>query len=67
MTWRLVLSTNARCGIQVPEQMAIAGFHGHDITVAMTPRLATVLTPREQIGGVAAEQIVARLKGSKEV
>ncbi len=38
------------------EQMAIAGFHGHDITVAMTPRLATVVTPREQIGKVAAEQ-----------
>ncbi|MDN2665785.1 gluconate operon transcriptional repressor GntR [Vibrio sp. 14N.309.X.WAT.E.F5] len=55
-----------RRGIQVPEQMAIAGFHGHDITVAMTPRLATVVTPREQIGKVAAEQVVARLQGNNE-
>ncbi|MGR5556670.1 gluconate operon transcriptional repressor GntR [Vibrio fortis] len=52
-----------RRGIQVPEQMAIAGFHGHDITMTMTPRLATVITPREQIGKVAAEQIVSRLQG----
>ena len=55
-----------RRGIQVPEKMAIAGFHGHDITVAMTPRLATVVTPREQIGKVAAQQVVARLQGNKE-
>ncbi|MBW3695625.1 MULTISPECIES: gluconate operon transcriptional repressor GntR [Vibrio] len=55
-----------RRGIQVPQDMAIAGFHGHDITLAMTPRLATVVTPREQIGLVAAQEIVARLKGKSD-
>jgi len=55
-----------RRGIQVPQDMAIAGFHGHDITLAMTPRLATVITPREQIGLVAAQEIVNRLKGQPE-
>ncbi|WCP69734.1 gluconate operon transcriptional repressor GntR [Vibrio tubiashii] len=52
-----------RRGILVPEQMAIAGFHGHDISQAMIPKLATVVTPREEIGRVAATQLIDRLKG----
>ncbi|KJY83006.1 transcriptional regulator [Vibrio galatheae] len=52
-----------RRGISVPEQMAIAGFHGHDISQAMIPKLATVITPREEIGRVAATQLIERLKG----
>lgn len=55
-----------RRGISIPEQMAIAGFHGHDISQVMIPKLATVLTPREEIGKVAAQQLIARLKGSQE-
>lgn len=55
-----------RRGIRVPEQMAIAGFHGHDISQAMIPKLATVLTPREQIGHVAATQLIERLKGATD-
>ncbi|WP_394143222.1 gluconate operon transcriptional repressor GntR [Vibrio atypicus] len=54
-----------RRGISIPDQMAIAGFHGHDISQAMIPALATVITPREKIGQVAAEQLIARLKGEK--
>ncbi len=52
--------------ISIPEQMAIAGFHGHDISQVMIPKLATVLTPREEIGKVAAQQLIERLKGSQE-
>ncbi|EEX33176.1 MULTISPECIES: gluconate operon transcriptional repressor GntR [Vibrio] len=52
-----------RRGIKIPEQMAIVGFHGHDISQAMTPKLATVITPREEIGQVAAQQLIQRLKG----
>ncbi|UTM56851.1 gluconate operon transcriptional repressor GntR [Photobacterium sp. CCB-ST2H9] len=52
-----------RLGIPVPEQIAVAGFHGHDISQVMVPRLATVVTPREQIGEVAAAQILQRLRG----
>ncbi|EEX94429.1 gluconate operon transcriptional repressor GntR [Vibrio orientalis] len=52
-----------RRGIKVPEQIAIAGFHGHDISQTMIPKLATVITPREEIGRVAAEQLIQRLKG----
>ncbi|RTZ18140.1 HTH-type transcriptional regulator GntR [Vibrio aquaticus] len=55
-----------RRGIKVPEEMAIAGFHGHDISQTMIPRLATVVTPREEIGHVAATQLIERLKGSSD-
>ncbi len=52
-----------RLGIKVPEQISIAGFHSHDISQVMVPKLATVITPREQIGRVAAEQLLQRLNG----
>ncbi|MEO9653908.1 gluconate operon transcriptional repressor GntR [Marinomonas sp.] len=54
-----------KAGIKVPEDMGIAGFHGHDIARVMTPLLATVITPREEMGRLAAEHLLARLKGEK--
>ncbi len=50
-----------RRGLKVPEQIGVAGFHGHDIGRAMVPRLASVITPRREIGRVAAQQLLARL------
>ncbi|MGY2573795.1 gluconate operon transcriptional repressor GntR [Vibrio sp. C8] len=55
-----------RRNISVPNHISIAGFHGHDISQAMTPRLATVVTPREKIGLIAAKEIMNRLNGEKE-
>lgn len=52
-----------RQGIKVPAQLAIAGFHGHDIGQAMVPQLASVITPRKAIGKQAARQLLARLNG----
>ncbi|MBK0364664.1 gluconate operon transcriptional repressor GntR [Salmonella enterica] len=43
--------------------MAIAGFHGHDIGQVMEPRLASVLTPRERMGSIGAERLLARIRG----
>lgn len=54
-----------RQGIQVPKQIGISGFHGHDISQAMVPQLATVLTPREKMGSVAAEQLLMRIHGAQ--
>ncbi|MBY6071697.1 MULTISPECIES: gluconate operon transcriptional repressor GntR [Marinobacter] len=53
-----------RQGIEVPGQMAIAGFHGHDVGQVMVPTLASVITPREQVGQRAAEALIARLSGA---
>lgn len=52
-----------RLGIKVPDQIAIAGFHGHDVGQSMTPQLATVITPRLDIGKIAAQELLDRLKG----
>lgn len=52
-----------RQGIPVPQQMAIAGFHGHDISQVTTPQLATVKTPRERMGREAAAMLLARIRG----
>lgn len=52
-----------RRGVKVPEQMAISGFHGHDVGQVMTPRLASVITPRQAIGEQAAHALLACLHG----
>ncbi|GHC34245.1 LacI family transcriptional regulator, gluconate utilization system Gnt-I transcriptional repressor [Aidingimonas halophila] len=49
--------------VLVPERMAIAGFHGHDVGQVMAPRLASVVTPREAIGSRAAEELLSRIRG----
>ncbi|WP_034917672.1 MULTISPECIES: gluconate operon transcriptional repressor GntR [Erwinia] len=54
-----------RQGLRVPQDMAIAGFHGHDITQVMTPPLATVITPREQMGRESATLLLARIRGEQ--
>ncbi|MFT5880565.1 MAG: LacI family gluconate utilization system Gnt-I transcriptional repressor [Moritella sp.] len=52
-----------RQGIAIPEKVAIAGFHGHDVGQSMVPKLASVITPREEVGRVSAQQLIERLKG----
>ncbi|SUC09637.1 transcriptional regulator GntR [Pasteurella canis] len=52
-----------RMGIKVPKQIAIAGFHGHDVGQSMTPQLATVITPRLEIGKIAATELLNRIQG----
>ena len=55
-----------RLGIKVPKEMAIAGFHGHDVGQSLIPQLATVITPRLEIGKVAAQELLNRLKGEPQ-
>lgn len=52
-----------RLGINIPEELSIAGFHGHDVGQAMHPKLASVKTPRLEIGELAAQQLLATLNG----
>lgn len=54
-----------RLGLRIPQDMAIAGFHGHDIGQVMEPQLASVLTPRQRMGQLAAERLLARLRGER--
>ncbi|MGY6548632.1 MAG: substrate-binding domain-containing protein [Roseinatronobacter sp.] len=50
-------------GLDVPGQMRIAGFHGLDVSRALQPRLATVLTPRYRIGERATVELLHRIDG----
>jgi LacI family gluconate utilization system Gnt-I transcriptional repressor len=52
-----------RRGVAVPQRIAIAGFHGHDVGQVMSPRLASVVTPREAIGRQAAQLLLAHIQG----
>ncbi|NDL65848.1 DNA-binding transcriptional regulator IdnR [Acerihabitans arboris] len=54
-------------GIRVPEQMAIVGFHGLDIGRANVQKLASVITPRFDIGKTTAELLLKRLAGKSVV
>ncbi|HBJ29500.1 MAG: GntR family transcriptional regulator [Cobetia sp.] len=53
----------ARLGVRIPEDIAIAGFNGLPIGEHVTPRLTTIVSPREQIGRVAARKLLARING----
>jgi len=56
-----VLQECLKQGIQVPTQMAISGFHGLDIGLATTPEMASIITPRFEIGKVAAEILLNKI------
>lgn len=51
----------SRQGIRVPEDIAISGFHGSDMASVTSPKLATVITPRYEIGKLAAENLLRRI------
>lgn len=58
-----VLQECIASGITVPQEMAIAGFHGLEIGQVVSPRLASVLTPRFEMGKVATEILIKKIKG----
>lgn len=52
-----------RLGIQVPQQVAIAGFNDLPGSDQMLPALTTVHTPRAEIGTAAAAMLLALING----
>ena len=53
--------------ITIPTQMAVAGFHGHDIGQAMVPQLASVITPRQRIGNLAGEKLLSAIDSKQDI
>lgn len=47
-------------GIEVPGQLALAGFNGIDFIDAMPQQLTTIQTPRSEMGEVAAQTLLDR-------
>ncbi len=54
-----------RRGIQVPGQVAIAGFNDLTGSDQMVPPLTTVRTPRAQIGESAAQMLLSLMRGEQ--
>lgn len=50
-------------GINVPGDIALAGFNGLDMCDVITPKLTTIHTPRMEIGQVAGQMLIDRLAG----
>ncbi len=48
-------------GINVPDDVALAGYNALEMCEVITPKLTTIQTPREEIGVVAGELLLARL------
>jgi LacI family gluconate utilization system Gnt-I transcriptional repressor len=52
-----------RQGIAIPGRVAIAGFNGFGIGGLVRPSLTTIVSPRHQMGQIAATKLVARIRG----
>ncbi|EIU6597754.1 substrate-binding domain-containing protein [Salmonella enterica] len=50
--------------LAVPEQISIAGFHGLEMGRQMIPSLASVITPRFEIGRRAAQMLLNKIKNN---
>jgi len=57
-----VLQECHAAGILVPQQLAIAGFHGLEIGQVITPKLASVITPRFDMGKIAAGMLIKKIQ-----
>lgn len=53
-----------REGIVVPERIAIAGFNGLGIGALTSPALTSIVSPRREIGELAARKLLARIAGN---
>lgn len=56
-----VLQACVQQGIAVPQQMAIVGFHGLEIGQLTTPKLASVITPRFEMGKIATQLLIRKI------
>lgn len=50
-------------GLDVPQEIGIAGVHALDIGQSMMPRLASVVTPDRETGENAARSLISELQG----
>ncbi|WNL41822.1 LacI family DNA-binding transcriptional regulator [Halomonas sp. PAMB 3264] len=54
-----------RQGLRVPEDIAIAGFNGLALGQHITPRLTTIVSPRQAMGRLAGQELIRRLTGQR--
>lgn len=62
----LAIGALAECqalGLAVPRELSLTGFDDMEIAAAISPGLTTVHFPTAELGGYAAEHLIARLAG----
>ncbi|GGO37263.1 LacI family transcriptional regulator [Gemmobacter aquaticus] len=52
-----------RHGIRVPQDLSVVGFDDIELVAHIAPPLTTIRQPRNQLGRIAAERLLARLEG----
>ncbi len=52
-------------GLRVPEDVAVVGFDNTDISYILEPQLSTVAQPQQQMGEIAFELLVEKMKNNK--
>jgi len=65
LTGALYIQTLKEKGIRIPEDIAVIGFNNDTISIIVEPKLTTINYPGEDIGEVAATQLIAQLQGDK--
>jgi DNA-binding LacI/PurR family transcriptional regulator len=50
-------------GLRVPDDMSVAGFDGITVGEWITPNLATIVQPAEEMGGQALHHLLERVNG----
>lgn len=66
LTMRYALHALSLAGIQIPRQVAIAGFDDFEMADVLQPSLTVVQQPVYQLGEVAANLLFQRISGSEE-
>lgn len=54
-----------RAGLKVPDDLAVMGFNDLDISAQIVPALTTIRSPREEMGRLAAEALLAARIGKR--
>jgi LacI family repressor for deo operon, udp, cdd, tsx, nupC, and nupG len=52
-----------RHGIRVPQDLSVVGFDDIELVAHIAPPLTTIRQPRNELGRIAAERLLARLEG----
>jgi LacI family transcriptional regulator, gluconate utilization system Gnt-I transcriptional repressor len=52
-------------GIRVPQELAIIGFNDQEIASQVSPALTSVVTPRFEMGRLAADMLLRRMRGER--
>lgn len=60
------LKTFQKHQIRIPEDIAIVGFDGIQLTEIVTPEISTIKQPVQKIGQIAVDQLLAKIERPKE-